>query len=107
MHRAKSIINVNQLKALIADLKENRPDICIRFRLLGDLWTRHFLCILALTEKGLMLINPHDDNKIIYLSDLSQIMQFELDAPFDGFQPHFHYEVNPLYLVEEDIAQKP
>lgn len=79
----------------MVDLTEKRPDICIRFRLLGELWAVHFLRVMRLSEKGVVLF---DENAgLVSVSDLNFIMQFEIDKPFQGFQPYYHYEVTPVF----------
>lgn len=76
-------------------MKESRPDICIRYRLLGGLWIKHFRRVILVTEKG-ALFNDEVSNKLYTLPDLSHIMQFELDRSFQEYQPFFHYDVRPL-----------
>src|SRR5688500_9925562 len=91
----KTLISVLELRRLMVDLTEKRPDICIRFRLLGELWAVHFLRVMRLTEKGVVLF---DENAgLVSVSDLNFIMQFEIDKPFQGFQPYYHYEVTPVF----------
>lgn len=105
MEGIKSLISVLELKRLLVDLKSKRPDICIRYRLLGEMWGTSFLRIVQVTEKGAML-NDETANQLINLHDLSAVMQFEIDAPFQGFQPHFHYNVQPMpeFQVESSPA---
>lgn len=91
----KTLISVLELKRLISDLSEKRPDICIRFRLLGELWAVHFISVIKLTEKGGLFFD--DNNNIISISDLNFVMQFEIDKPFQTFQPYYHYEVTPAF----------
>ncbi|HEY0653241.1 MAG TPA: hypothetical protein VGD65_08930 [Chryseosolibacter sp.] len=95
LENTKNLISVLELKRLLVDLKEKRPDICVRYRLLGEMWVVNAMRVLAVTEKGAML-NDENNNRLINLPDLSVIMQFEIDAPFMGFQPHFHYNVRPM-----------
>jgi hypothetical protein len=95
MERAQSLISVIELQKLLRDLHENRPDICIRFRLLGEMWAMHFMNAIAVTERG-AIFSHLQSNKLIFISELSNIMQFEIDKPFHGFQPYFHYEVSPV-----------
>lgn len=95
LETTKSLISVLELKRLLVDLKEKRPDICIRYRLLGEMWVVNSMRVVMITEKGVML-NDEQNNRMINLPDLSSIMQFEIDAPFMGFQPHFHYNVRPM-----------
>lgn len=92
---AKSLISVLELKRLLVDLKQKRPDICFRYRLLGEMWMTNAMRVVTVTEKG-VLLNDEPNNKLLSISDLSLIMQFEIDAPFQGFQPHFHYHVKAM-----------
>jgi hypothetical protein len=87
-------VAVLELRRLLIELKEHRPDICIRYRLIGQMWAQNFLRVVNITSNG-VLLNDETLNKLITISDLSQIMQFELDKPFQAFQPYFHYTVLP------------
>ncbi|SRR5690606_11240297 len=91
----KTLISVLELRRLMVDLSEKRPDICIRFRLLGELWSVNFLKVIRLTEKGAILLD--DALGLVSVSDLNFVMQFEIDKPFQGFQPYYHYEVTPEF----------
>lgn len=90
----KTLISVVELRRLMVDLSEKRPDICIRFRLLGELWNVNFLRVVRITEKGSILLD--DTQGLVSISDLHFVMQFEIDKPFQGFQPFYHYEVSPV-----------
>lgn len=90
----KNLISVLELTKLLHDLQDRRPDICIRFRLLGEMWFRNFLSIMSVNGKGVIL-RDDADHKLIVLNDLTSVMQFELDNSFFGFQAHYHYEVTP------------
>ncbi len=85
-------VDVLQLRQLLFGLREHRPDICFRYRLMGQMWAGNFLRVIKLTEKG-VLLNDETSNRFISITDLSQIIQFELDKPFQSFRPYFHYEV--------------
>lgn len=91
----KTLISVLELRRLMVDLSEKRPDICIRFRLLGELWTVNFLKVVRLSDKGVVLFD--DVHGLVSVSDLNFIMQVEIDKPFQGFQPYYHYEVTPVF----------
>ena len=93
MERTQNLIYVLELKRLLIELKEKRPDICFRYRLLGELWAPNFSRVIRVTDKG-VLLNDEVSNKLITVHDLSMIMQFEIDNRFQNFQPHFHYDVN-------------
>jgi hypothetical protein len=93
--KAKSLISVPELKHLLVQLGQQRPDICIRYRLLGEMWGVNFLNIKHVTPKALLLSN-HLTNSFVLVSDISMIMQFEIDNSFAGFEPHFHYNVQAI-----------
>ena len=90
----KTLISVLELKRLMFELTEKRPDICIRFRLLGELWTVHFMRVMRIADKGAVFLD--ENHGLVSVSDLNFIMQFEIDKPFQGFQPYYHYEVTPV-----------
>jgi hypothetical protein len=87
-------ISVVELKRLLVDLKDKRPDIGVRFRVLGDLWDKNFASIVLVTEKG-VIVNEGND-RICTIPDLRNIIQFEIDGPFQNFQPYNHYDVSPF-----------
>lgn len=95
VEKSRSVISVLELKRLLVDLKEKRPDVCIRYRLLGEMWVTNAMRVIHVSENGALLNDEHI-NKLVNLADLSSVMQFEIDAPFHGYQPHFHYNVRPL-----------
>lgn len=100
LETTKNLISVLELKRLLVDLREKRPDICVRYRLLGEMWVVNSMRVIKVTDNGVML-NDEQNNRLINLPDLSSIMQFEIDAPFQGFQPHFHYNVRPMNDFKE------
>lgn len=74
------------------DLRDKRPDICIRLRLLGEMWLPHFMRIALVTETGVILKSEISDT-LVRVPHLSHIMQFEIDRQFQNFKPHFHYRL--------------
>ena len=99
MSQHKTLISVLELRRLMTELQEKRPDVCIRLRQLGEMWAVNFTRIILVTEKGAML-NDEVTDKLITIADLSNIMQFEIDNQFQNFQPHFHYDVKPDWSTE-------
>jgi hypothetical protein len=91
----KTLISALELKRLMVDLKEKRPNICIRFRLLGEMWIVSFMQVMSISERGVLLFD--ESNNLVSLNDLNFVMQFEIDKPFQAFQPYYHYEVAPSY----------
>lgn len=87
-------VTVEELRQLLLSIKNQRRDIYIRFRLLGEMWLAHFMAVILVTDVGVIL-NNEVANKFVRIRDLSTVVQFELDSPFKRFQPHFHYNVVP------------
>lgn len=87
-------IPVIELRRLLVELQEHRPDICVRYRLIGKMWMPNFLRITRVTDHGIVL-NDESSKKVVMLPDLSQIIQFEIDKAFQLYQPYFHYEIIP------------
>jgi hypothetical protein len=87
-------VSVLELRRLLIELNDKRPDICFRFRFLGEMWKVHFMRIVQVSEKGLILHDEVSDTQIL-VPDLSAIIQFELDNGYQNYEPHFHYEVKP------------
>ena len=92
MKDPKKTVDILELRRLLVEIREHRPDICIRYRLIGKMWAENFLRIIQVTEDG-VLLNDETSNKFIRIPDIAQVIQFELDKPFQQFQPYFHYEV--------------
>lgn len=86
-------VSLLELKRLLHSLKDSRPDICIRFRMIGEMWQNHYCRIIDITEKGVTL-NDEKFNKLIFIKDLKNVMQFDLDHAFQQYEPHFHYSIN-------------
>jgi hypothetical protein len=85
-------VTILSLRRLLVELKDHRPDICVRYRLIGQMWAKQFLRVNRLTDEGVIL-NDETSNKSITIPELAQVMQFEIDKPFQAYQPYFHYDV--------------
>ena len=85
-------VAVLRLRRLLIELKEHRPDICIRYRLMGQMWAQNFLRVADVPDGG-VLLHDESSNRYISIPDLSKIMQFELDNSFQSYQAHHHYDV--------------
>ena|SRR5687768_8191232 len=95
MKSDRNLISILELKRLLTELKDKRPDICFRYRMLGELWIPNFHRVIRVTDNGVIL-NDEVSNRLRNIADLSGIMQFEIDNSFQNFEPHFHYEVKPF-----------
>jgi len=87
-------IPVHELRRLLHELKDLRPDICVRFRLIDETWQTDYARVVKLTYKGVTLAD--EANKQVFINDLNKVMQFELDQAFQQYSPHFHYSIDPL-----------
>lgn len=85
-------ISVLELKRLLVELRDKRPDICIRFRLIGRMWLLHFMRIIHITDRGVVL-NEEVSNTLVTVRDLGNVIQFEIDHQFQNYRPHYHYDV--------------
>jgi hypothetical protein len=86
-----------ELRRLLFELKDIRPDICIRFRLMGELWQNNFYHVARLTDEG-SIFSEESTSKLFVVKDLKAIIQFEIDKPFQNYKPHNHYNVDPLMV---------
>jgi hypothetical protein len=98
-----SQIREYELRQLLYELKDKRPDICIRFRLIGQMWQSEFWRVVTLTENGVALINA-SNNQICIVNDLREVVQFEIDSRYQNFHPHDHYSIPSSINVKEKYA---
>ena len=96
-------VQVLELRRLLYELKDQRPDICVRFRLIGELWQPSFLRVTKLTENGVELFNENS-NRLVAIKDLREVVQFELDARYQNYHPHNHYQIEPTMTITERHA---
>lgn len=94
---AKNQIPILEFKRLLHELRDLRPDIGIRIRLMGEMWQTNYHRILQVTEKGVAL-HEEETKRLVIVVDLGQVMQFEIDQSFQDYEPHFHYSVDPALV---------
>jgi CO dehydrogenase/acetyl-CoA synthase epsilon subunit len=94
----KQTLSALELKQILFDIKDNGPQICVRFRLLGEMWQNNMVKVVNITESRI-LVNDEIKNKLIAI-DLNRVMQFELDHKFKGLDPHFHYDITPYNFTQ-------
>jgi hypothetical protein len=88
------LISVAELRRLLYSLRDSKTNVCVRFRKLGEMWQPNFMRVVDLNHRG-AIFNDLTINEFIFVSDLDEIMQFELDGRFQAFEPYNHYEVTP------------
>lgn len=96
IEKAPGSVDLLELRQLLTGLRDNPElDVLFRFRLAGQKWYQHFARVLSLTETGVTLVDV-SSGKVVIIPHLLDIAQFEVEARFHGYQPHFHYMVRPL-----------
>ena len=83
-----------ELRALLQELVDHQSGVCVRPRLLGQMWMPNFLRPVRMVGKGIILF---DETIMEYkvIQELRDVMQIEVDAPYKDVQPFFHYDVRP------------
>jgi hypothetical protein len=88
----KSSVEVLELRRLLYEIQERNSHVCIRLRMMGAMWFPHFMSIIAVTEKG-VLLRDEVSSHLVVIQNLKNVIQFEIDNQLHNFQPHFHYDV--------------
>jgi hypothetical protein len=91
---AKKSLSVQDLKHLLSEILDQRPDISIRYRLMGEMWNTSFMRIVFTTDSG-AFFRDDKHNRLVHLSKLNSIIQFELNNRFRDFLAHVHYDIIP------------
>src|SRR5687767_1852682 len=93
-------ISIPELKKLLFEIKRFRPDIQVRFRLLGQNWHTNFVQIGALSglsddyeTSALISFNDTSANCSFFIRNIKELIQIELDTPFGVYKPYIHYTV--------------
>jgi hypothetical protein len=63
--------------------------------MLGEMWKKNYMRIVQLLDDGVILEDV-EERKIVFVRDLSSVIQFEIDGNWRNYQPHTHYNVIPL-----------
>lgn len=91
---SKKAVTTVELMQLLVELRDKSKNTCFRYRILGEMWKQNFFRIVGVSQGGVALLDDVT-NKLVFIQDLSKIVQFEIDASFQAYQAHFHYEVLP------------
>lgn len=92
MEVTKKSLTILELRRLLIELKEKRPDICIRYRLIGEMWMDNFTKIRSVIGNSLF-VEYERIGMMIHVPNIGNIIQFEIDQNFQQYAAHFHYEV--------------
>jgi hypothetical protein len=91
----RSVTSTIELRRLFQELVDHQLNVCVRIRLLGQMWMQNFMRPIRLTEKGIVLFDE-TIMEYVFIKELGDVMQFELDGSHKNLQPYFHYEVRPV-----------
>jgi tRNA nucleotidyltransferase (CCA-adding enzyme) len=91
---SEGIVTTAELQRLLNSLRKN-SNTRIRFRLLGKMWDESFVTVRDTLDIGAVFEHPASSNELIGISDLRNIIQFELENSFEHYAAHFHYLVRP------------
>lgn len=93
MEAKNPAVSVTDFRNLLLSIILDHDAVCIRFRTIGDLWYPNFVRILSLRDHRAALFHDDARKETITLSDLSRVIQFELNRHLHSFEPHFQYEI--------------
>ena len=90
-------ISISELKRLLYELYDKQSYTCVRFRLLGEMWQKNFSRIFSINADT-VIFSEEPSGRLLKVTDLKSVMQFELDHNFQQFIAYFHYNVS---MVDE------
>jgi hypothetical protein len=93
-----------EFKRLLCDIRDRRPDVRVRVRLIGKMWSEHFCSVDFINENQVVLFSQ-PDGLYQYINNIGDIINFELECSFFGFRAFYHYEV--LAAGQSEIAMQP
>jgi hypothetical protein len=92
LEKSKNIISVIEFRQLLSGLAD-AGYICIRYRLIGELWSNNFFHVMSVDDKTAVLRNEHSHE--YRMIEYAHVMQFEIDVRYHNYHPNFHYDVVP------------
>jgi hypothetical protein len=95
-------VAVLELRRLLFELKDLRPDICIRLRQLGAMWQPSFCQVVKMTETGVIMCDT-STSEFCFIKNLNNVVQFELDSMFQSYHPHYHYSIQAVMTLESQL----
>jgi citrate lyase beta subunit len=93
MKEPRKTVKVQELLKLLMEVQQSNADVNVRVRLMGGMWENNFMRV-ARAATNVVMLTSKTTGKSLLLSDVSVIVQFELDTRFQHYQPNFHYNVS-------------
>lgn len=99
-------ISILEFKRLLCDIRDRRPDVRVRVRLLGKMWFERFCAVDFLNENQVVLFD-HTDDEYHYIKNVNDVVQFELECPFFGYHAFYHYDLSgPLDTTSVEASMQ-
>jgi hypothetical protein len=85
-------VSITEFKRLLYDIRDRRPDVRVRVRMIGKMWAEDF-CVVDVIRENECTLFDDSRNKILQITNLQEVIQFELECPFFGYQAFYHYDL--------------
>jgi hypothetical protein len=92
-------VMVEEFRNLLREISGARSGTLIRFRKTGGQWQRSFIEVFD-AEKGAIFYD-REDKEFIYVTDLSEISEFQLNNSIGLFRSEATYEVMPIQFFQD------
>jgi hypothetical protein len=87
-------ILVEDFRDLLKEIVDKHHDVHVRFRVSHQEWIASFVHVHDVSKGGIFY--DQEDKEFIYVTDLSEIGQFQLDKPIGKYQAHVPYRLMPI-----------
>src|SRR5207253_2509858 len=78
-------VTTNELHSLLFRINHFGNDVSFRFRLQGQMWMPDFMEVVNARHTETIFRN-RSTGKLICVRDINEVMQFELDTAFEGYE---------------------
>jgi hypothetical protein len=99
-------VSVAELRRLFFDIRDRRPDVRVRVRILGKMWAESF-CSIDFISGGQVVLFDSTEDHYHYVNNINDIIQFELECPFLGYIAFYHYEVVGVLNAADLLTLEP
>jgi hypothetical protein len=90
-------ILLEEFRKLLQEMAERKSQNFLRFRKVGEPWQQHFLQVYDVNKGGVFY--DHEDKEFVYVTDLSEIGEFQLNKPTGMLAAETTYEVMPISFL--------
>jgi hypothetical protein len=90
-HSEPDDVLIEEFRNLLMQMSDRHREVLLRFRLSGQSWIAHFVHVHD-ANKG-AIFHDQEENEFIYVTDLSEISEFQLNKPVGKYKANFPYRV--------------